>query len=156
MCVVKALKLRNRTLAIREAFRCFHSRSIRFSSRTVVRQPEDLQMLFDIFQVSGQGLGMVRRALIHHHHDASAGTPGSMHQLLQEDLYAPCGLTRLHVVEEQSSPVAECSEDGLLAIDAGGADPLLPASEHPRAGQVGMQVKLRFILIPQFVVGVRV
>jgi hypothetical protein len=39
-------------------------------------------MLFDIFQVSGQGLGMVRRALIHHHHDPSAGMPGSTHQLL--------------------------------------------------------------------------
>lgn len=68
--------------------------------RTVVGKPEDLQMLFDIFQVSGQGLGMVRRALIHHHHNPSASTPGSTHQLLQEDLYAPGGLARLHMAEE--------------------------------------------------------
>jgi len=119
-----------------------------------VGKPEDLQMLFDIFQVSGEGLGMVRCALIHHHHDSSAGTPGATHQLLQEDLYAPGGLTRLHVVEEQPSSIAERPKDGLLAVNAGGTNPLLPASGHPSSGQVRMQMKLGFILIPQFVVGV--
>ncbi len=113
-------------------------------------------MLFDIFQVSGQCLGMVRCALIHHHHDPSAGTPGSMHQLLQEDLHPPSGLTRLHVVEERPSSIAQGPEDGLLAVDAGGTNPLLSATRHPGPGQMGMQVKLGFILIPQFVVGVRV
>jgi hypothetical protein len=79
-----------------------------------------------------------------------------MHQLLQEGLYAPSVLTRLHVVEERPSSIAEGPEDGLLAIDAGGTDPLLLASGHPGPGQVQMQVKLGFILIPQFIVGVGV
>ena len=120
---------------------------------TVVRKPEDLQMLFDIFQVSGQCLRMVRRALIHRDDNSSAGPPGATYQLLQEDLYAPRGLAWLHVVEEQPSPVAERSENGLFAIYAGRADPLLPTTGHPRPGQMRMQVELGFTLIPQFVVG---
>jgi len=122
--------------------------------RTVVGQPEDLQVFFDILQISGQSLGMVRCALIHHHHDSSASAPGSTHQLLQKDLHAPSGLAGLNMVEEQAPPVAERSEDGLLAVDAGRANPLLPASEHPGSGQMRMQVEFRFVLIPQFVVGV--
>ena len=124
--------------------------------RTVVRQPEDLQVFFDSFQVSGQGLGVVWRALIHHDDHPSAGPPGPTYQLLQEDLYAPRGLAWLHMIEEQPSPVAEGPEDGLLAIDARRADPLLSAFAHPRPSQVGMQVKLGFILVPQFVLRVRV
>ena len=99
--------------------------------RTVVRQPEDLQMLFDIFQVSGQRLGMVRRTLIHHHDDPPTGPPGAAHQFLQEDLHAPSGLTRLDMVDEQPASVAERAEDRLLAIDAGRANPLLATSTHP-------------------------
>ena len=91
---------------------------------------------------------MVRRALIHHHDDPSAGPSRPTHQLLQEDLHAPSGLTRLHMRDEQPASVAERAEDRLLAIDAGGADPQLPAATPPGVGQMGMQVKLRFVLIP--------
>ena len=90
--------------------------------RTVVRQPEDLQMFFDIFQITRQRLGMVRRALVHHHDDPSAGPSRPPHQLLQEDLHAPRGLPRLHMRDEESATVADRAEDRLLAIDAGRAN----------------------------------
>jgi hypothetical protein len=122
--------------------------------RTVVRKPKDLQLFFDIFQVSSQRLGMVRRALIHYHDDPAAGPSRSAHQLLQEDLHAPSGLTRLDVVGKQSASIAERTEDRLLAIDAGRANSPLAAATHPGPGQMRMQVELRFILIPQFVIGV--
>jgi hypothetical protein len=58
------------------------------------------------------------------------------------------------MITEQAASVAEGPKDGLLAVDAGGTNPLLPATRHPGPGQMGMQVKLGFILIPQFIVGV--
>jgi hypothetical protein len=96
-------------------------------------------MLFDILQLSGRGVGVVRRVLIHHHDDPSAGPPRATHQLLQEDLRAPGSLAWLNMVEEQPSSVAERPENGLLAIDAGGVNPLLSAPRASRPSQVQMQ-----------------
>jgi len=56
--------------------------------------------------------------------------------------------------KEQAASIAERAEDRLLAIDPRRANPLLLTSTPPGPGQIRMQVKLRFILIPQFVVGV--
>ena len=122
----------------------------------VVRQPKDLQMLFDIFQVARQRYGVVRRALIHDHYDSPTRPSGPTHQLLQQNLHAPSGLARLHMVDEPPASVAERSEDRLLAIDARRTDPLLAAATHPGTRQMRMQMKLRFILIPEFVRGVGV
>ena len=124
--------------------------------RTVVRQPEDLQMFFDIFQIARQRPGMVRRALIHHHDDPSAGPSRPTHQLLQEDLHAPSGLTRLHMRDEQPASVAERPKNCLLAVDPGRVNPQLVPTTHPGTRQMRMQMKLRLVLVPQFVVGVSV
>lgn len=104
-------------------------------------KPEDLQMLSDIFHVSGQCLGMMRRALIHHDDNSSAGLPGTIEQFLQENLHTPSGLPRLNMVDEQSASVAERAENGLLAIDVGRANARLPTSRHPGASQMRMQVE---------------
>jgi hypothetical protein len=56
--------------------------------------------------------------------------------------------------DEESATVADRAEDRLLAIDAGRANPHLAAATPPGPSQIRMQMKLRFVLVPQFIVGV--
>jgi len=50
--------------------------------RTVVRQPEDLNMLFDILEVAVKGLGVMRLALVQNQHDPSTRLSRPANQFL--------------------------------------------------------------------------
>lgn len=120
-----------------------------------MRQPEHLNVLFDILEVVMNGLGVMRIALVHHQDDSSSCPSSAVNEFLQQNAESPGRFSRLGVVQERSVAVTPGSEDGHLLVAPGTADPQLSAARHPGARQMGMKVELGFVLEPEFVIGSR-
>lgn len=120
---------------------------------TVRRQPEDLQPARDRGQVSHHLLCFVEGGAVTDQDDPAPGLTGSLDQASYQVIETLKSLGAPDLINDLPRREVKGTVDNPLLVLTRTLHSRLPTSRGPYGSEVGVEVELRFVLIPEFVGG---